>query len=195
MVDYLDEDPVITKQQYAIMSYVLPKDPSDSPMVKFRGAFSSVEECKNKIQRLQSIDTYFNMYIIEVGKWGALLTNEALENEDLTQEYKDEKMNDMMKAYKQERDKAADEFEKRKREMVNKAKEEGSPEGQKKLAEQEEHPLSIKKRLVDTQEIIEKIKKDLDEFTKIHEDTKNKYDALTEEQLRVLEEELKKLEV
>lgn len=192
MPDYLDEDPPMSSQKYAILSYVL----SDkNPMVKFRGAFSSMEDCQNKIKRLQTIDSYFHMFVIEVGKWGALLTDEELRNTGVDEEFRNEKMNEMMKEYKQQRDKANDTFEQRKREMVEKARQDGTKEGQAELAAQREHPLSVKKRLEDTAEVLEKIKKDLEEFTSLYENTKKLYETYTEEELQKAEEELKNLKI
>lgn len=194
MADYLDEDPVMTSQKYAILSYVLT---DKSPMIKFRGAFSSMEECQNKIKRLQAIDSYFHMFVIDVGKWGALLTDEELKKSQIDEEYQssDSRLNDMMKSYKEERDKAKDAFEQRKREMAQRATQEGTKEGQQLLASEKEHPSSVKKRLEDTAEVLEKIKKDLDEFTTVYENTKRIYETYTEEELRKAEEDIKNLKI
>lgn len=192
MADYLDEDPIISTQKYAILSYVL----SDkNPMIKFRGAFSSVEECQKRIKKLQAIDSYFHMFVIEVGRWGALLTEDEIKNNDITEEFRNEQMNNMMKQYKEERDKANDSFERRKVEMAKKLKYEGSKEGQALLAAQKEHPMSVKNRLEESAAVLEKIKKDLEEYTKIHEDAKAIYEAYTQEEIEKAEEEIKNMKI
>lgn len=192
MADYLDEDPLISNQKYAVFSYVL----SDkNPMVKFRGAYSSTDECKSRIKRLQAVDSYFHMFVIEVGKWGALLTNEELNNTEITQEFQDTRMNEMMKAYKEEREKAQIDFENRRNEMTKKLKYDGTKEGQEKLASEKEHPMSVKIRLEDTSALLEKIKKDLEEYTKVYEDTKAKYEAYTQEEIEKAENDIKNMKI
>ncbi len=194
MPDYLDEDPPMTSQRYAILSYVLT---DKSPMIKFRGAFASMEDCQNKIKRLQAIDSYFHMFVIDVGKWGALLTDEELKRRDIDEEYQssDARLNDLMKSYKEERDKARDTFERRRKEMADKARQDGTKEGQELLAAQREHPMSVKKRLEDTAEVLEKIKKDLEEFTTVYENTKRLYETYSQEEIEKAEEEVKNLKI
>lgn len=194
MSDYLDEDPIMTSQRYAILSYVLT---DKSPMIKFRGAFASMEECQNKIKRLQAIDSYFHMFVIDVGKWGALLTDEELKKRDIDEEYQssDSRLNDLMKSYKEERDKARDTFERRTKEMADKARQDGTKEGQELLASKREHPASVKKRLEDTAEVLEKIKKDLEEFTTVYENTKRLYETYSQEEIEKAEEEVKNLKI
>lgn len=192
MQDYLDEDPTLSNQKYAILSYVLSER---SPMVKFRGAFSSIEECQNKIKKLQNLDSYFHMYVIEVGKWGALLTEDELNNRDISQEFRDSALQDMMKSYKEERDKANNSFEQRKVEMKRLAQLDGTKTGQSQLASQKEHPLSVKTRLDDTATLLKKLKEDLEEYSKIYDETKILYDGYSEEDLKQAEEDLKKLKI
>ncbi len=164
-------------------------------MIKFRGAFSSLEECQSKIKKLQNVDSYFHMYVIEVGKWGALLTQDELNDTEISQEFRDEALQDMMKAYKQERDKATDSFEKRKSEMKRLAELDGTKQGQSKLASQKEHPLSVKTRLDDTATLVKKLQDDLDEYSKIYEETNILYSQYSEEELKEAEKALEKLKV
>ncbi len=90
MGDYLDEDQIINSQKYAILSYVLPSDDEKgksnmskaTPMFKIRGSYSSIEDCESRIKKLQVYDSTFNMFVVEVGKWGALLTEEQIKGND-----------------------------------------------------------------------------------------------------------------
>lgn len=192
MADYLDEDPVMTSQKYAILSYALT---DKRPMIKFRGSFSSIDECKAKIKRLQAIDKYFHMFVIEVGKWGSLLTDEELKKQDVDTEYSNQELNDMMKKYKEQKDKAEDEFEARRRKMVEQAKREGSKEGQEELSKREEHPMSVKQRMEGAEQLLKQLQKDLDEYNKVYTEAKAKWDTYTEEQIKKAEEEVKNLKV
>lgn len=190
MIDYLDEDPVISSQKYAILSYVIT---DKSPMVKFRGAYSSVEECASKIKRLQNIDQYFHMFIVEVGKWGALLTEEELEKQQIDKEFINDQMNDMMKKYKEEKTKANDEFEKRKRSMVENAIKDGTKEGQEALSSKKEHVISVRDRLKSSEEIILQINSDLEKYAKIYQETKEKLSTYTEDEIKEAEKIIEKL--
>lgn len=135
--DFLDEDPAINSQKYVIISYLLPDQDSEtskssgrSPMLKIRGSYSTVEECSKRIKKLQIEDTYFNMYCCEVGKWGYLLKNSELEKlDDVDVVYQEETMNEMVKEYKENRDKSTLEFEERKNSMRKQAAYEGSKKG------------------------------------------------------------------
>lgn len=192
MTDYLDEDPPMASQKYAILSYVLT---DTKPMIKFRGSFASVDDCKAKIKRLQSIDTYFHMFVIEVGKWGALLSEEDLKKQDVDVEYSNQELNSMMKQYKEQKDKAQDAYESRRREMIEKARKDGTKEGQEELSKKEEHPMSVKQRMEGAKQLLDQLEKDLEEYKKIYKEAKDKYSSYTEEQIAKAEEEIKKLKI
>jgi hypothetical protein len=189
MEDYLDEDPVISTQKYAILSYVLSEK---RPMIKVRGSFDSIDQCKARIKKLQNIDSYFHMYVIEIGKWGALLTDEELNDKEISQEFRNEELNNMMKSYKEERDKANDSYERRKVEMKRLAELEGTKRGQEILAGEKEHPLSVKTRLEDTATLLDKLKKDIEEYTQIYQETREKLAEYTEEEIMAAEKQLSK---
>lgn len=199
--DYLDEDSVISNQKYFILSYVLPKDPiKQQPLIKVRGSFSTIEECEKRIKRLQIKDTYFNMFIAEVGKWGNLMTDEQLKNQDIDSMYQDERMNKMIKDYKENKDKVDKEYAERKTYMEQKAREEGTVEGQKKLAE-EINPMKVKISLHNIEEQIKQINLDLEKLKESKEQNKKLMEGFTQEEIeeseknyREYQEKLKELE-
>lgn len=162
--DFLDEDSVISNQKFFVLSYILPKNSNDQPLFKVRGSFSCVEDCEKRIKRLQSQDRYFNMYIAEVGKWGSLLTADQLKAEDIESIYNNKQMNDIVRGHKENKDKIDLEHKERTDEMIQKAREEGSKEGQEALANRPQNPMVVKIRLQGLDEQISKLKKELEEL-------------------------------
>lgn len=177
--DFLDEDVRIRNQQFCILSYTLPPpgaDPKgkrragyDTPMIKIRGSYSSVEECDEKIEKLKSSDKYFHMYVAPVGVWGPLLTDEQHKESGTSAVYMNKDMNDFMKGYKESQDKKTDEFEERKAAMVKKAREDGTKEGQARLAAQRENPVSVRDRINETNKMIGQLKTQLKEAEDLHD--------------------------
>ena len=116
IIDYLDEDPVIPSQQYFILSYILPskKNELQTPMIKIRGCYKTKEECESKIKKLQQIDKMFNMFVVDVGKWGSLLTDEQIEKDtEIDVKYRDSRLNEIFKSIKEEKLKEEEEEAKR----------------------------------------------------------------------------------
>ena len=106
IIDYLDEDPVIPSQQYFILSYILPgpKNELQTPMIKIRGCYKTKSECESKIKKLQQIDKMFNMFVVDVGKWGSLLTDEQIEKDtEIDVKYRDSRLNEIFKNIKEEK--------------------------------------------------------------------------------------------
>ena len=135
--DVLMDDTEIYNQKFFILSYILPGAKNDlkNPMVKMRGAFKSYEDAEKRIEKLKSADTFFDMYICEVGKWGSLLDEaEVLKSDDITTVYRDENLNEIFGKYKENRLLADTEHQKRKEMMKQKALEEGTVIFQKYLA-------------------------------------------------------------
>lgn len=177
--DYLTEDPEIYNQKYFVLSYLLPNKTNEleHPIIKVRGSYKSYEECEKRVNKLKSMDSYFNMYICEVGKYGSLMTDDEIKKtDDIDIQYRESVLNNMVKEYTENKDKADSEFEKRKQLMLKKAKLEGSKEGQELLKSQKENPMTVKTRI----ETVSKHKKQLEEqMNEINEILR-----LSEEQLK-----------
>jgi Family of unknown function (DUF5832) len=160
--DLLTEDPVIHSQQYAIISYILPdktRNELDAPLLKFRGAYRSIDECKKKAEKLDQEDTRNGIKIpinmIATGMWGRLETDEELQkNKEVDIEYKNQQMNEMMKGYRQQQEKADIDFEERREYRRRQLAFDGTKEGQKYLSELKEHNLSIVDKISKTKEDI-----------------------------------------
>lgn len=192
--DYLQEDPPVYNQNFFVMSYLLPSSNNELkfPIFKMRGAFKTIEECNTRINKLKNIDTYFDMYICEVGKFGSLLSNEEIKkNDQIDIQYRDAELNTMVKTYKENKDKVDSEFEARKKRLSELAKYEGTKEGQEFLAAQKENPIAVKTRVETLSAHLEDLKKKVDEVSEIVEMSKKQLENdYTEEELQAAEEEM-----
>jgi hypothetical protein len=126
--DSLTEDPVISNQKYFILSYMLPPKESNNgfPMIKVRGSFKNIDDCKSRIEELQELDgNLFNIYVAEVGKWGGLYpASKVISDVDVEAVYNQEDengsiMNNMMKHYKDNSKKTEKVFQERKRKLMD----------------------------------------------------------------------------
>jgi len=140
--------------------------------LKFRGAFSTYEAACKHAENLRSVDEYHNVYVMENGKWCAFMIDDNDKYVKQT-EHANEQLNDMMKKYMENQEKAKIYHEFRKNQMVKKSLEEN-------LENRRENINETQDQLINTN--------DKDEKTKL----KNKRDAL-QEQISKLEE--KKLDI
>lgn len=192
--DYLEEDPEIYNQKYFLLSYLLPEDNNDLefPVIKIRGSYRTEEECKKRLEKLNNLDNKHNKIIGEVGKFGSLLPFKELhKNEDIDIQYRSASLNDFMKKYDENRERADKEFEIRKQQMVKKATFEGSKEGQEILSSQKEEPFVIKERIKMMENVSSELKQKLRESLEILQDSTEKLKEFTEEEIKASEEKIK----
>ena len=124
--DYLYEDPVIPSQQFFCVSFfnkfnvkqsidnnndykkeILKDDVDESYSVdnnilglKIRGGFSNLNDAKAQAKRLNELDPYHHVYVVDGGKWCAFIMKESDNNNFVEQtEYANDQLNDMMKKY------------------------------------------------------------------------------------------------
>lgn len=194
MADFLDEDVQIRNQLYCVLSYTLPKPGENdtkgkkrvgfnTPMIKFRGSYATVEECEARIERLKQTDKYFHMYVAPVGTWGPLLTEEQHKESGTNAVFMNKEMNDFMKGYKESQDKQTDLFEKRKNTMAEQARLEGTKEGQALLASKKENPISVKDRFTKTGNMIKELTQRLKEAQELHDEADELYSTYTQEEI------------
>lgn len=202
MTDFLDEDLEIRTQKYCVVSYTLPppsiSDPKgkkragfDTPMIKIRGSYSTVEECEERIEKLKASDKYFHMYITTVGIWGPLLTEEQHKESGTSAVYMNKDMNDFMQSYKKSQDDKTQEFEKRRREMVEKAKFDGTKEGQEILQNKKENPISVRDRMVSSEKTLKDLKEQIEYYEDLYIKAKTLMATYTEEEIKQAEEEIR----
>lgn len=143
--DYLFEDPMIPSQQYYCVSFFNKfnvkqsvdnnndykaevfksnnkEDYSTDDNVlglKIRGGFPTFPEARDYAKKLAEIDPYHHVYVIDAGKWCAFIMKENDNNQFVEQtEYANEQLNEMMKKYNENQDKAKLYHELRKNQMV-----------------------------------------------------------------------------
>lgn len=112
--DYLDEDKpfkqMVKKQNFCVISMLTPNSFPESKRaqygeqkilgVKVRGVFETYEEAKARCDTLQKLDKYHNIFVGEVGKWLPFNVDIAtMETED-DPVYREQALNQYMKAYK-----------------------------------------------------------------------------------------------
>ena len=162
-VDYLTEDTLIpSDQKFVCISFLtsaginrdIENNKSTSSLasedtvkpttlsgIKVRGVFSTYEEACAHAKKLQTVDNLFNVFVGEVGKWlpfDPCPDSEAVKDS----EYANDQLNDMMKKYMENQEKAKIYHELRKNELVRKnlqetitARQQTREETQKKLDE------------------------------------------------------------
>jgi hypothetical protein len=201
MADFLDEDPQTLGQKYCVLSYTLP-DPKkdnkgkqrcgfDTPMIKVRGSYSTFEECEARIEKLKAVDKYFHMYVANVGQWGPLLSDEQHKEAGTNAVFMNKDMNDFMKGYKDSQDTKNAEFEKRKNDLSEKARFDGTKEGQALLAQQKENPVSVKNRIDQTAQMIKELQEQLSEAQELHDSSVTLYSTYTQEEIEEAELKIK----
>lgn len=112
--DYLDEDKpfkqMIKKQNFCVISMLTPNSFPEAKRaqygdqkilgVKIRGVFETYEDAKARCDALQKLDKYHNIFVGEVGKWLPFNVDIAsMETED-DPVYREQALNQYMKAYK-----------------------------------------------------------------------------------------------
>lgn len=105
-------------QKYICLSFL--SDPENKSLlsgIRFGGAFPTYEQACSQAEKLQSVDQYFNIYVGEGGKWLPFNPNP---DSDAVQEsqYANKELNNMMKSYMENQEKAKIYHEQRKQEMI-----------------------------------------------------------------------------
>lgn len=107
--DHLTEDTAFlpANQQYVCMSFLTPtkEDKTTLSGVKIRGVFSTYEEACDHAKKIQSYDEYHNVFVGEMGKWLSFDPNPESEYVK-DAEYANQKLNSIMKNYKENQEKS-----------------------------------------------------------------------------------------
>ena len=187
-VDYLTEDNILPdNQKFVCISFLTkPKNSDDQDNsnsaitekdavkggVKVRGVFSTYELACSHAKKIQSIDPYFNVFVGDMGKW--------LEFDPIKEsEYANEELNNMMKGYLENQEKAKIFHEHRKNELVRNNILDN-------LNTRKDNLEDLKKKLTDAQTDDEKLKiensvKSVEDQVKILNDKKTNLDKQIEE--------------
>ena len=190
-IDYLDEDPEIPSQKFFLFSYVRTKDTINGEHtygIKVRGCGESVESLKKRTEMLTGLDPNNNLYTGTMGMWLPICPNP----EDIgDQEYQNDLLNDIMKGKRENEVKAKMAFEERKRALMEKAIEDGTPEGQKRLANMNNHPKAVELRIETLKKDIKECQEQEERLHNLLREEKRKMDAFTYEELQEAERQVK----
>jgi hypothetical protein len=118
---------------------------------KVRGVFPSTIAAGQKAKELHTYEPFANIYAIEVGRWTPYC---PLNDNEITPEYAEEKLNDLVKAKISETDKAKIDFEEQKIRRMNKIAEENEAKKSAQEAETKE---------VNDEDLLEILESDNDE--------------------------------
>jgi len=112
--DYLDEDPIIPSQQWALVSIISPATVNAAPdfkwdmrLLKIRYICETEAQADEKSKYFHKIDQYHHIIKMRIGRWSPFDDRDECAEEV---NYGEERMNNMMKAFK-EQQKKADEYE------------------------------------------------------------------------------------
>jgi len=119
-IDYLTEDDPIThpyKQLWTCISFLSPEGIKNCTIrgLKIRGVYDTYERAQERAKALQNEDPDFHVFVGEMGKW---LPWDPNPDSAEDQEYAESELNDLMKAYKQNQEKAKLMEKERKNEML-----------------------------------------------------------------------------
>ena len=105
-------------QIFACLSIIGPEAPqrNDKFGIKIRGAFATRDEAANHAKRLQKEDPTFDIYVVDMYKW-LLIPPDPTKIEDV--HYTNEKLEEIMTGYKENKSQAARMFNERKSAMAN----------------------------------------------------------------------------
>lgn len=124
-IDLLDEDPVISGQEWICVSFLSPEGLKNCKIrgVKFRGAFPTYEAAKKHADKLnKTIDPDFHIFVGQSGKWlpwDPDPSSNSVEN----QEYREKELNKLMKSYKKNLQKKEMMEAERKKDLLKQAQE------------------------------------------------------------------------
>lgn len=115
-VDYLTEDPKIPNQEWVCISFLSPENVKNTTLrgIKIRGCFATKEEAEKHAKHLQNMDPDFHIFVGEMGKW---LSWDPDPDSIDDQKYREEKLQELMKDYKDNQNKVK-EFEYQRRQDI-----------------------------------------------------------------------------
>jgi len=119
-VDYLAEDAPIPGQLWVCVSFLSPEGIKNCTVrgLKIRGIYGTKPEAEKRAEDLNKTDPDFHVFVGEVGKW---LPWDPEPDSVQDNVYQEKELNDLMKAYKENREKAKQMQQERKDDLIRKA--------------------------------------------------------------------------
>jgi hypothetical protein len=118
-LDFLTEDTLLPPdQKFVCLSFLSDKECKTTLSgIKIRGVFSTYDSACEHAKKVQSVDSNFNVFVGDMGKWLPFDPNPDSEVVK-DSEYANEQLNNMMKTYLENQEKAKVYHEHRKNEMI-----------------------------------------------------------------------------
>ena len=111
--------------------------------IKVRGVYDTIEQAKTRCENLKKKDSYFNIYVAQVGCWLPYESHIATNVDN--QEYSETELNTLMKHYKENKDNKDIVFDNRRTDAIKSIKEEETVENITDTLKNQEDPwLSAK---------------------------------------------------
>ena len=117
-IDYLKPDEKrFPCQNYALISVVSPESSQKTKTcgVKIKGVFETVEIAQMEAKRLMEIDSTFDIFLVEMGKWLPIPPDKNMIE---SQEYQDSFLNDLIQGHIKNNELGNKMFEDRKDELM-----------------------------------------------------------------------------
>lgn len=187
-IDYLSEDPELPGQKYALVSIVGPHMPQKCDIwgLKIRGVADSLEKSKKMSEKLLRVDSDYDIYTVEIGKFFPLVVEP---NEIADVEYQNEALNQLIKGYLQNKELANEHWHERKRELIKQAIQDGK--NQDELNAKVEHPVAVLNRIKTYETQMKNLEEQIKTLQQDLQMSKNKFEKVyTDEEKRVAMEEL-----
>lgn len=145
---------------------------------KYIGGRSTLEECRTVIQRAMEVDQTFHIFALENGKWCTFDPSpELIEDEN----FREQQLNDIIRSKKVGEQRSKDFFRGEMRKKVDKARLEGTKEGQKLLLEAEEPYQAVQFRAESALKNIAELKEKIAEQERTHELAQQKLEQMRSE--------------
>jgi len=186
VVDYLSEDDEINNQRYGCISFATITDdmkeefqqqiadqlrkPIDDVKaivsewcarehpkrgVKVRGTFKTLDQSYRRAEEIRNYDDNFHIFTCEVGKWLPFDPDPSLLDDE---NYMEGQLNELLQGYKLNKQKTKMHYDQRKRDMMERAIQEGTPEGQQLLAQAQKPIEAVKYEAEQAEETIEQLR-------------------------------------
>lgn len=161
---------------------------------KYVGGRSTPEECTARIKQVMTEEPSFHIFTMENGKWCTFDPSpELIQDEN----YREEQLNEIIKGSKLAEEKTKDFFRSEMRKKVEKARLEGTKEGQQILLEAEEPYQAVQYRAENAERSIQELRAKILEMERtksLAEEKMQKYRDLGKDKVDPREETEKKLE-
>lgn len=164
-IDYLTEDEPLPGQLWVCISFLSPEGIKNCSVrgLKIRGVYGTKQEADQRAKSLQERDPDFHVFVGEMGKW---LPWDPDPNDVSDNQYQEKELNDLMKGYKDNLDKAKRMQQQRKEDMIRQAAKEEQSRDQK-ARDRMKKKLETRKQQKDTPKI-----EDVEELNQVIKDTK-----------------------